>query len=681
MLQQFLSIVLFLLAVSIAPLHAQKKENAQYWIKRGNDAKENNLKIVYYSTAIQMDPRNAQTYLWRAMAKRGVGKHSESLADFDSAIYYRPNYESAISLRGDSYLQLKSYEKASADFKRTLSINPANDFALAHLAEVDRLQKRPKEALARFALANHYNPGNDYALVRRAALHLEAGNPDSAIFLATKTIEINGLSDWAWQIRGEAYRKKGNLQKADEDLRMAIAKNPLNLYTKVLLANVRSQQQNHDSAIDLLYTVLEQEPNHKEAQTALIQVERLTKYRPLRPKPRPQVFRTGLDIVTKEPPPLESRPKMAPLTNDLPKSIDHSPDICPPRMQGSQGSCGGFALSYLASFHEKKETGKLAVFSSAFIYHLSNRGIDKGVILAEALETYRSKGICLEYSMLYNEYDYKSEPTAQAFAEAKKYRIQGSFPLWTLDELKYQLSIGNPLVISVIADQSLWDLRAEPWSKRYGPENGAHAMLVVGYDDEKAAIKVINSWGRGWGDGGYGWISYSLFDEVRRQLFVTKDAINVVEQDIPQDFKLYEPKPGPKPDPYAYHLPHFDFGTPWVSITSGFRNSLTGTLDIFGSANVPPLSGYSAQIVVYYYDAFGFKIASQMFPYTTFDGQASHGTNVINIPFLGLLDQGWWVKTPSVVFPYWHVNGNMIVAQPVLFIDGFQVAVGQRFQL
>ena len=40
---------------------------------------------------------------------------------------------------------------------------------------------------------------------------------------------------------------------------------------------------------------------------------------------------------------------------------------------------------------------------------------------------------------------------------------------------------------------------------------GNHAMLVVGYDDQRQAYKVMNSWGEGWGDKGFLWISYDTF--------------------------------------------------------------------------------------------------------------------------------------------------------------------------
>ena len=38
---------------------------------------------------------------------------------------------------------------------------------------------------------------------------------------------------------------------------------------------------------------------------------------------------------------------------------------------------------------------------------------------------------------------------------------------------------------------------------------GGHAVLAVGYDDARRVINFRNSWGTGWGDGGYGTIPYA----------------------------------------------------------------------------------------------------------------------------------------------------------------------------
>jgi cathepsin L len=43
----------------------------------------------------------------------------------------------------------------------------------------------------------------------------------------------------------------------------------------------------------------------------------------------------------------------------------------------------------------------------------------------------------------------------------------------------------------------------------YEPRNnGAHMIVIVGWDDTRGAWLMRNSWGTDWGDGGYGWIKY-----------------------------------------------------------------------------------------------------------------------------------------------------------------------------
>lgn len=39
-------------------------------------------------------------------------------------------------------------------------------------------------------------------------------------------------------------------------------------------------------------------------------------------------------------------------------------------------------------------------------------------------------------------------------------------------------------------------------------------MLVVGFNDEFNAFKVVNSWGESWGDNGFVWIDYKAFENI-----------------------------------------------------------------------------------------------------------------------------------------------------------------------
>jgi hypothetical protein len=91
----------------------------------------------------------------------------------------------------------------------------------------------------------------------------------------------------------------------------------------------------------------------------------------------------------------------------------------------------------------------------------------------------------------------------------------------SLDWFKTQLAGGHEVAFGVLLDSDdpnpnndVWEIAAQP-----RPDTntwGGHAMLMVGYDDTKKAFRVKNSWGSGWGDNGYVWMSYD---------FVTKGKI------------------------------------------------------------------------------------------------------------------------------------------------------------
>jgi Putative Zn-dependent protease, contains TPR repeats len=178
------SFCLSFLALSFfsAPIFAQKKESAQEWVKRGNEAKEEHLKIIYYSEAIRIAPSEPQPYLWRGMAKRTVGKHIEAIADFDSALARRPDYELALAMRGDAYLRLKKYESAENDLNKALRLNSDNDFALSRLGELAKQKGKLTQAKVHWKAAFGKNPRNEYATERLAVAYADESKLDSAIF-------------------------------------------------------------------------------------------------------------------------------------------------------------------------------------------------------------------------------------------------------------------------------------------------------------------------------------------------------------------------------------------------------------------------------------------------------------------------------------------------------------------
>jgi len=98
--------------------------------------------------------------------------------------------------------------------------------------------------------------------------------------------------------------------------------------------------------------------------------------------------------------------------------------------------------------------------------------------------------------------------------------------------------------------QGIWSFKALPKDNQLRGDFGGHAVLAIGYDDEKQRILCQNSWGAypdGWGDGkgvfwlGYDWIrDYEATSDFWMMRLLTSDQSQVPVPD---------PNPDPQPQP------------------------------------------------------------------------------------------------------------------------------------
>lgn len=108
------------------------------------------------------------------------------------------------------------------------------------------------------------------------------------------------------------------------------------------------------------------------------------------------------------------------------------------------------------------------------------------------------------------------KPSEVALAQAKKHIITRYCKL-TLDnglaDLKLSLSKGFPVVFGIMVPKSFYLTPANGVFTLPPPNEirlGGHALLAVGYDDEKQHFIVRNSWGEEFGDKGYCYIPYDF---------------------------------------------------------------------------------------------------------------------------------------------------------------------------
>ena len=273
-------------------------------------------------------------------------------------------------------------------------------------------------------------------------------------------------------------------------------------------------------------------------------------------QPLPAQYATGLEFTnpaTYLNVPLGSTPLMG----LLPRSADLSRLLPPPGDQGAQSSCVGWAVAYaMKTYHEAVERRwpvdqPSSQFSPAFVYNQIRKSQDcsGGTMFVDALNLLRRAGAAPLSDFPYLGQDCRVLPDAGVKRKALRFAIADWRRVRTDDqaEVKAYVAAGIPVLIGMMVDQPFMQLAGPAVYARFsGNSLGGHAMLVVGYDDARAAFRVINSWGQTWGDGGFAWISYGAFRQAVREGYVTRDispvALGVAFQDVAEPV-LRPPKP------------------------------------------------------------------------------------------------------------------------------------------
>ncbi|MBT8387169.1 MAG: T9SS type A sorting domain-containing protein [Ignavibacteria bacterium] len=198
------------------------------------------------------------------------------------------------------------------------------------------------------------------------------------------------------------------------------------------------------------------------------------------------------------------------------------------------GSCYAWAAAYYYLTHlQWQEYGwdvndPAHQFSPAFVYNLTNGGVDNGAWEGEnarhdAFEVMRTLGCATMEDMPYSYTAYRTFPSETAFRYGIKFRTLSTHHIETrtdsgLQVLKDHLVNGNLAVMGIYGYQNLNNINSYNniycQSQVSGGRLYWHEVTVVGYNDTLVtadgigAFRLINEWGTEWGDNGFFWMSY-----------------------------------------------------------------------------------------------------------------------------------------------------------------------------
>ncbi|OOM79896.1 C1 family peptidase [Clostridium sp. BL-8] len=208
----------------------------------------------------------------------------------------------------------------------------------------------------------------------------------------------------------------------------------------------------------------------------------------------------------------------------LPEKIDLREKCSPVVDQGQLGSCTANAIvSGLREFMLLNDNrSHFERLSRLFLYWWERdlEGTvyrDSGASLRDGMKVLKNQGVCLEASWPYDIKTFENSPTEKELEEAKNYTISGYQRIKSIDEIKHALLIEHLVVFGITVYESFETVKTDgivPVPKDGEKELGGHALCIVGYDDNfnNGSFIVRNSWGDAWGDEGYCYIPYSMFE-------------------------------------------------------------------------------------------------------------------------------------------------------------------------
>lgn len=221
----------------------------------------------------------------------------------------------------------------------------------------------------------------------------------------------------------------------------------------------------------------------------------------------------------------------------LPAAKDLREWCSPVEDQGDLGSCTAHAGVGVIEYYERKVHGRHTDASRLFLYkatrNLMKAKGDTGAYLRATMGAMVLFGVPPEKYWPYtdNEKEFDREPPAFNYAYAANFQTLKYFrhdpPKTTPDELlkriQSYLSKGHPAMFGFSVYNSIEQADQTgriPYPTAKDKIEGGHAVVAVGYDDKMkitnqygkvqttGALLIRNSWGKSWGEDGYGWLPY-----------------------------------------------------------------------------------------------------------------------------------------------------------------------------
>jgi hypothetical protein len=259
---------------------------------------------------------------------------------------------------------------------------------------------------------------------------------------------------------------------------------------------------------------------------------------------QPMGIAHGMGLIpTKPPRPSASaiaRLRSAALT--LPASVDLTANAMPPGNQGAVGSCAAWATGYTALGYWANVEGIAGgPFAPMYTYSQVTGGVDRGSTIEGNLTIDEQQGLDVQSDYWQGNFDYWDMPLLPERGQAVNWKLTHFANLLinpsasstvTQQSIEAALAAGTPVTIGIPVYSNFFSVSSANqgyYAGISGSLAGYHAVTALGYDS--TGLVIENSWGTGWGNGGFATLSWSfvngyVFDAVAVSQLATGQPVS-----------------------------------------------------------------------------------------------------------------------------------------------------------
>jgi len=187
------------------------------------------LALATFERLAVLEPASLNVHLYLAVTQSALGDSQEAAAELLQADKLRTTEDDPWAIYGQTYANLKQWDRAIEYDRKEIGINPWNPAFYTVLGEALQEDGQTQDSIAAFREAIRLDPGHLDASINLAVTLAQQGDLDQAINLLVTALHYHTDGphvDAAWLNLGDVYANKGEWNEAADAYQHALNLNP-----------------------------------------------------------------------------------------------------------------------------------------------------------------------------------------------------------------------------------------------------------------------------------------------------------------------------------------------------------------------------------------------------------------------------------------------------------------------